>query len=96
VSARGKAKRLRVLEAGGAIHVPSVPSHIVAQYGSGRKWKALKRQELRNAADAIGALRTGCAFFPRSHATRYDPMLDQIQVGLARLRVLLSRKVWGQ
>lgn len=44
--------------------VPRVPDHIIAQYGTARKWKALKRRHLRAAYDALQKLRVGSAFFP--------------------------------
>jgi hypothetical protein len=44
--------------------ISRIPAHIVEQYGTVRKWKALKRRHLREAYNALAKLRQGCAFFP--------------------------------
>lgn len=98
MSARSREARLRKAEAvtEDAIHIPTVPKHIVESYGSARAWKALKRAQLKAAIEAMGEVRIGSAFFPRPEQRRYDQTLDAIQAGLASLRVLLSEKVWGR
>jgi hypothetical protein len=97
VSAKTRAARLRVTTASGdQIVVPRVPKHIVEKYGSGREWKATKRQQLAAASAAVGELRIGAAFFPRPDGKGYASELDAAEKALARLTTLLSVKVWGR
>ena len=89
-------KTLTVQRGGQSFHKPQVPAHIVARYGSARKWKAQKRAECRAALAAVRELRMGSAFFPRPVATQGDSLLDKIQAAVTELEWRLSRKVWGR
>ena len=44
--------------------VKPLPKHVIKEYGSARKWKALKRYQIKAAYRALKELRHGSAFFP--------------------------------
>jgi hypothetical protein len=67
------------------------PEHIVEKYGTTRRWKALKRLELRDAYAALTKLRNGCAFFPCGAGP-----ISRAQKELEAVYDAICEKNWGR
>lgn len=68
-----------------------VPPHIVALYGTARRFKQDKRRQLDVIRRAIGNIRFGCAFLPNGSQAVQDMTALSNQ-----LKLELSSKTWGR
>jgi len=68
-----------------------VPEHVVKHYRTARRFKKIKRGQVRAALREVTQLREGCAFFPCGSGP-----VGRAQEALEVIQRMISVKAWGR
>lgn len=71
---------------------PEIPDHIKKTYGSARKYKQKKRQDLAKVRKALDELRSGCYYLPGGGCS----IVGAVDHMLTQLSIDMGCKRWGR